>query len=89
MSRAERNVFGHAAAGCCSRELVSRVWSRQPARLVVVRPRRADLELLSRFIEEGALTPIVDRVLPWTEAAEAHAYLETKHARGEVVPTLD
>lgn len=55
------------------------------AHLVVVRSRRADLEVLARWIEEGVLRPVIDRVLPWEELAEGHRYLETKRARGKVV----
>ena len=89
LRRRGRHVTTLPGPGSIARELVSRMWRPKPARLVVVRPRRSDLDLLTRLIDEGALTPIVDRILPWTEAAAAHAYLETKRARGKVVLTLD
>lgn len=54
-------------------------------RFVVVRSRRADLDQLAAWVTAGRLRPVVDRVLPWTEAAAAHAYLETRRARGKVV----
>ncbi len=56
-----------------------------PAALVVVRSRRKDLAQLSEWVERGALRPVVDRVLPLEEASAAHAYLETRRARGKVV----
>lgn len=59
-----------------------------PARLVVVRSRRADLAHLSARIEAGALRPVVDRVLPLAQIAEGHRFLETKRARGKVVIEL-
>lgn len=38
-----------------------------------------------RLVEAGALRPVIDRVFPLAEAAAAHRYLETGHARGKVV----
>jgi NADPH:quinone reductase-like Zn-dependent oxidoreductase len=55
------------------------------ARLVVVRSRRADLELVRAWVESGTLRPVVDRVLKLDEGAEAQRYLETRRARGKVV----
>lgn len=55
------------------------------ARLVVVRSRRADLELVRAWVESGKLRPVVDRVLKLDEGAEAQRYLETRRARGKVV----
>jgi NADPH:quinone reductase-like Zn-dependent oxidoreductase len=55
------------------------------AALVVVRSRREDLEQLTRWVQQGALAPVVDRVLSLEQAAEGHAYLETRRARGKVV----
>ncbi len=55
------------------------------ARLVVVQPRTADLELLARLVEEGRLRPQIDRVVPLESAADAVRHLETWHAHGKVV----
>ena len=38
-----------------------------------------------RLVAAGALRPVVDRVYPLAEAAEAHRYLETGRAKGKVV----
>jgi NADPH:quinone reductase-like Zn-dependent oxidoreductase len=55
------------------------------ARLVVVRARGEDLRRIDAWITSGAVRPVVDRVLPWTEVREAFAHLTTKRARGKVV----
>lgn len=50
--------------------------------------RRADgktLGTLMKLVDAGALKPLIDRVFPLGDAAEAHRYLETGRARGKVV----
>jgi NADPH:quinone reductase-like Zn-dependent oxidoreductase len=69
------------------RDVATRL-TAQSARLVVVRSRARDLDLLRRWIDDGVLRPVVDRVLPLEQGAEAQAYIETKRARGKVVLTL-
>ncbi len=59
--------------------------SYKRARLVIVRSRAADLATLRHWVEEGRLSPVVDRVYDLEEAADAQRYLETKRARGKVV----
>ena len=60
-------------------------WGLHRAHLVVVRSRRADLEQLTAWIDAGALRTVVQQVLPWTEIAEAHRMVETKHTQGKIV----
>ncbi len=55
------------------------------AALVVVKSRRSDLDQLRRWVDEGALKPVIDRVVSLEDSAEGHARLETKRARGKVV----
>jgi NADPH:quinone reductase-like Zn-dependent oxidoreductase len=50
-----------------------------------MRPDGAQLALLGDLVDRGALKPIVDRVFPLAQAADALAYLETGRARGKVV----
>lgn len=59
------------------------------ARLVIVRSRSADLIWLARQIEDGRLRPVVDRVMDLAAAGAAHAYVETRRARGKVVLRVD
>lgn len=45
----------------------------------------ADIEELARLKSEGALRAVIDRTYPLEEAAAAHAYVDTKRKRGNVV----
>ncbi len=67
-----------------------RTLARRPrARLVVVRARRADLDALTRFVDEKQLRPVVDRVVSFDQAIEGLRHLETKRARGKIVVKVD
>jgi NADPH:quinone reductase-like Zn-dependent oxidoreductase len=59
------------------------------ARLVVVRPRPADLRHLAGLVDMGRLRPHIDRVVPFAMAVEAVRHLETRHAHGKVVIRID
>jgi len=48
-------------------------------------PKREDLLALKELIEEGTITPVVDRVYPLADTADAMRYLETMQARGKIV----
>jgi NADPH:quinone reductase-like Zn-dependent oxidoreductase len=43
------------------------------------------LQSLVPLIEAGRLKPVIDRVFPLEQTADAHRYLETGRARGKVV----
>ena len=43
-----------------------------------------DLAVLKDMLENGAITPVLDRTYPLSEAADAMVYLEEGHARGKV-----
>ena len=66
------------------RDAMSRAFG-SPARMILVRPRTRELTQLGQWVEEGKLRPVVDRTWSLERVAEAHAYLETKRARGKVV----
>jgi NADPH:quinone reductase-like Zn-dependent oxidoreductase len=44
-----------------------------------------DMTAVSQLIEDGAVTPVIDRTYPLSSAAEAIRYLESGHASGKVV----
>ena len=60
----------------------------QRLRPVAKKPNGADLETLATMIEEGELTPVIDRVFPLREIPGAIRYLEEGHPRGKVVVTV-
>ena len=51
----------------------------------IARANGADVEVLTDYVEQGALTPVVDRVVPFGDVPAAMHHLETGHARGKVV----
>ena len=53
--------------------------------LVTRRSSGKTLSELMRVVEAGAIKPVIDRVFPLAEVADAHRYLETGHAKGKVV----
>lgn len=44
-----------------------------------------DMQYLADLAASGVLKPVIDRVYPLTDAAEAHAYVDTGRKRGSVV----
>lgn len=50
--------------------------------------KHQDLLTLAELITSGHVTPLIDRVYPLNEAADAFRYLATGHTRGKVVITV-
>jgi NADPH:quinone reductase-like Zn-dependent oxidoreductase len=61
---------------------------RQQVKPVMAHVRHADLLVLKELVDEGKLTPVLDRTYPLRATAEAVRYLEGGHARGKVVITV-
>jgi NADPH:quinone reductase-like Zn-dependent oxidoreductase len=51
--------------------------------------KQKDLMDLKALVEDGKVTPVIDRRYSLRETAEAIRYLEAKHARGKVVITVN
>jgi len=50
-----------------------------------VKPRGGDLEKINALIEAGKLRPVIEKVLPLEQIAEAHRLSEMGHVRGKLV----
>jgi NADPH:quinone reductase-like Zn-dependent oxidoreductase len=61
---------------------------RQRLRMFVAERSGEDLDLLRSLIEAGTIRPVVDRVYPLAETADAIRHLEEGHARGKTVITM-
>ncbi|MEV7326331.1 NADP-dependent oxidoreductase [Streptomyces sp. NPDC093970] len=51
----------------------------------VVEPDRAGLEAITALIDDGRLTPAVDRLVPLAETRSAYEALQSEHPRGKIV----
>jgi len=63
-------------------------FTRRQAPPSIMFTNRPDLLILKDLIEDGRVTPLVDRTYPLSQAAEALAHVGAGHARGTVVLTL-
>jgi NADPH:quinone reductase-like Zn-dependent oxidoreductase len=50
---------------------------------------QAELEFLAGLADKGQITPLIDRSYSLDQTAEAHAYVEQKHKKGNVVIVVD
>jgi alcohol dehydrogenase len=57
-------------------------------RLMLMHPSGDDLNLLARLVDEGQLKPVIDRVLPFQQIADALDYVEQGRTKGKVIVRL-
>jgi len=50
---------------------------------------KADMSVLADLLQSGKMTPVIDKTYKLNETADALRYLETGHARGKVVISLE
>jgi NADPH:quinone reductase-like Zn-dependent oxidoreductase len=50
---------------------------------------KADMSILADLMQAGKMTPVIDKTYKLNETADALRYLETGHARGKVVISLE
>jgi hypothetical protein len=74
-------------AGLIETAVVSRFGS-QKMPFFLAKNSKEDLLVLKEMIEAGKIKPVIDRMYPLTETADALRYLEAGHARGKVVITV-
>ncbi len=53
------------------------------------RPSQEDLVFMNELLETGKVKPVIDRLYPLSETAEALRYYEEGHSRGKVVITVE
>jgi NADPH:quinone reductase-like Zn-dependent oxidoreductase len=66
---------GNVRAGLRGRRMV----------MVRVKPRGGDLEKISALIEAGKIRPVIEKIFPLDQIADAHRLSETGHVRGKLV----
>ena len=64
------------------------VRTSQKVVFVMAKPNRADLMVLGELLEDGKVTPVIDRRYALSEIADALRYLGEGHARGKIVLTV-
>jgi NADPH:quinone reductase-like Zn-dependent oxidoreductase len=83
---------GNRWIGPLSQALKLRLGSIGGSRRVVApflaKVNKADLVVLQKLLETGAVKPVIDRQYALSEAAEAFTYLGEGHARGKIVVTV-
>ncbi len=61
----------------------------QSLKPILAELNKDDLALLAQLMQNGKLTPVIDRRYPLAETAAALRYLEAGHARGKVIINVD
>jgi NADPH:quinone reductase-like Zn-dependent oxidoreductase len=64
--------------------LLSRMGSKA-FKVLSATPNREDLDYLSSLIDDGQVTPVIDRTYPLDQVPDAVRYLEQGHAAGKVI----
>jgi len=80
------HVFGPIAV--LLKAVVVNLFVSQGLRPLPSKEKREELLDVTALIEEGKVTPFVDRTYPLAETAEGVRHVEQGHARGKVVVTL-
>ena len=65
-----------------------RPFVRQKFPFFITKVNNTDLVALRDLIESGAVTPVIDRTYPLSEAAKAIGYVGGGHARGKVIVSI-
>ena len=87
LARGGRLVTCGATTGHDARIDLRFLFSRQLSLLGSYMGRKAELLRAAEFLFSGELMPIIDRVYPLAEAAEAHRRLEAREGFGKIVLT--
>ena len=77
-------MFQHMFLG----PLVSMIGNKKIIGLGTAKMNKKDLDFLRELLETGKIKPVIDRIYPLSDMAEAIGYVETGHAKGKVVLTI-
>jgi NADPH:quinone reductase-like Zn-dependent oxidoreductase len=80
------HVFGPVAG--ILRAVVANTFVSQRLRPLPTRQNREELLAVTGLIEDGKLTPVVDRTYPLANTAEGLRHVEQGHARGKAIVTV-
>ena len=80
---------GNAGMSYVFKAFILSLFMRKQGRLFVANPKQENLALLKELIEAGKLSPVIDRTYPLNDFVEAFRYLDTGHARGKVIITVN
>jgi NADPH:quinone reductase-like Zn-dependent oxidoreductase len=86
VSHGRLQAFG--PMGLMIRGMVVSRFARDRIVVLQAKPGADNLAALRELIESGAVTPVIDRTFPLSEAADAIRYVEREHARAKVVLTV-
>ena len=50
--------------------------------------RTKDLKFIAELLEAGKIKPVIDRIFPIEQIAEAHGFVDTGRKKGNVVITV-
>jgi NADPH:quinone reductase-like Zn-dependent oxidoreductase len=74
------------------RAIAAMVYSKfvhQQMGMMMARASKDDLALLAELMQQGKVTPVIDKTYKLSEAAEAMRHLETGRARGKIAIQMD
>ena len=69
--------------------LVRSLFVSQKITIIIARANQQDLTTVRELMAAGKVTPVIDKRYRLSEAREAFRYMETGHARGKVIITLE
>lgn len=82
---AGRLKFMASVAGTFAMEMMRAALTGKRLLFIRVKPQGGDLEKITTLIEAGKIRPIVEKVYPLDEIAEAQRISESGHVRGKIV----
>ena len=80
-----RYLAGNPRLAVMVRSVLTTRLTDKTARVALARETKAELEALRIMIERGDIRPVVDRVYPMEQAAEAHRLVESERRLGAIV----